>query len=195
MTFIRCGSKLFTVESVHTIDLDGPDGAAVVDTAGRTLSWSGREAQALRDFFAGKGARRRVNVPGLGHVLDLTPGGGPARPQGRPEAPAVAPTGPAPATRQGSPQGPDNGHRKQRHDWGPRAAAAAPAADPGAPRTGRGLYAWGREQDDGGRTLEFLAAYGRRAGFVARMVDWLPADVAQAHAAAVSRMRDQEPGD
>jgi hypothetical protein len=69
--------------------------------------------------------------------------------------------------------------------------AAAPAGDGPVPRSGRGLFAWLKDQEQKHEVvlLRYMNNWGKLHEFPARIVDWDAEQVAQAHAEAVRKLR------
>jgi hypothetical protein len=106
--------------------------------------------------------------------------------KGRPDVEAAPPTAEAPAAAQG--QAPSN------------AVVAAPSINPsqrngddglGAPRSGRALFAWTKDQDERYEygLLKHLNAWGKRQEFPGRMVDWEGEQVTRAYSEACRKIR------
>ena len=83
----------------------------------------------------------------------------------------------------------------------PTSPASAPACDTlspraaeegtGAPRTGRALFAWTKDQDGKFEygLLKYLSVWAKSQEFPARMVDWDAAQVSRAYSEARRRLR------
>jgi hypothetical protein len=106
--------------------------------------------------------------------------------RGRADIEAAPPAAEAPAAPQG--QAPSN------------AAASAPSLNPsqrngddglGAPRSGRALFAWTKDQDEKYEygLLKHLNAWGKRQEFPGRMVDWEGEQVTRAYSEACRKIR------
>jgi hypothetical protein len=106
--------------------------------------------------------------------------------EGRPDIEAAPPAAEAPAAPQGQPAS--------------NAAAPAPSLNPsqrngddafGAPRNGRALFKWTKEQDEQYEygLLKHLNAWGKRQEFPGRMVDWEGEQVARAYSEACRKIR------
>ena len=80
---------------------------------------------------------------------------------------------------------------------GPIPGASLAAADEGAaaPRTGRALFAWTKDQDEKFEygLLRYLNAWAKSQEFPARMVDWDSERVSQAFSEACRRIRTLQP--
>ncbi len=94
-----------------------------------------------------------------------------------------------------------NGHHKERTDWGnqrARGAVAAPASgdrrsdrSDGPPRSGKGLFAWCKEQESatGFELIRHLNGWAKREGLPYKMGEWTGDEIAAGHAEAVKRLR------
>jgi hypothetical protein len=110
--------------------------------------------------------------------------------RGRAEVEAAPAAGEAPTASQGpvQPQGPSSAAIPQPPlNPSPRNGDDAP----GAPRSGRALFAWTKDQDekyDYG-LLKHLNAWGKRQEFPGRMVDWEGEQVSRAYSEACRKVR------
>ncbi len=73
----------------------------------------------------------------------------------------------------------------------PASRALSAAADSDAPRTGRALFAWTRQQDKTHQfgLLDYLSEWAKERRYPSRMVDWDGSQVAEAYAEACVKLR------
>lgn len=86
---------------------------------------------------------------------------------------------------------------KPRGRWsGPPVDARAPRAE-SAPRTGKALFGWckDREEELGAGLLKYLQGWAKLQEFPARMVEWSPDQVAEAHAEARRKLAEYQRSD
>lgn len=109
--------------------------------------------------------------------------------------PAKAPAAPPPAANGHANGHASNGHHKERHDWpGASDPAIAPAHklkhEPGAPRTGKALFAWVRDAEQRYEVglLKYINGWAKLQEFPGRMVEWDADQVALAYAETIRKL-------